>query len=171
MDPGDYSYKSLNLSPELEFAQYPVVLTHNFKMRASFFDCVYLLVQEYIQWKVLYYGVSIASSRSVPERLVPELGLGIRQVVLLEVKGSVEDHLSAGSRAIAVLGPLDLVLGPHGVGVASQDEGHEVLLHHDGDSGVDSGGAAAGSTGTTGGRATGAGGSGCRSSSGGCGRV
>lgn len=66
----------------------------------------------------------------VPKRLVPVQALSIGQVVLIQVEGGIEDQLVA-CRSVVVLRPVELVVGPHGVGVAGQDEGEEVLLHHD----------------------------------------
>lgn len=77
-----------------------------------------------------------ATNNLVPQSLVPESDLVVGQVRSLGVEiGGVEDNVLL---ALAVQGPLKLVIGPLGVGVASQDKGHEVLLHLDSSRGVHS---------------------------------
>lgn len=67
---------------------------------------------------------------SVPKSLVPERNLRVLQVRSLGVQARcVEDEVLA---ALAVQGPLQLVLGPLSVGVASEDERQEISLHLDG---------------------------------------
>lgn len=67
---------------------------------------------------------------SVPKSLVPERNLRILQVRRLGVQPRrVEDEVLP---TLAVQGPLQLVLGPLSVGVASEDERQEILLHLDG---------------------------------------
>lgn len=73
-------------------------------------------------------------SSSVPKSLVPERNLRVLQVRRLGVQPRrVEDEVLP---ALAVQGPLQLVLGPLSVGVASEDERHQILLHLDGSSSV-----------------------------------
>lgn len=64
--------------------------------------------------------------RLVPQSLVPVGTLDVGQVISLGVHGGVENQL--GSIA-AVLRPVEFVARPLGVGVASEDEGKEILLH------------------------------------------
>lgn len=64
--------------------------------------------------------------RLVPQSLVPVRTLDVGQAISLGVHGGVENQL--GSIA-AVLRPVELVARPLGVGVASEDEGKEILLH------------------------------------------
>lgn len=71
----------------------------------------------------------------VPQSLVPESDLLVGQIRTLQVKvGGVEHNILL---VLTVQRPLQLVISPLGVGVASQDKGHEVLLHLDSSRGVD----------------------------------
>lgn len=62
----------------------------------------------------------------IPQSLVPVQTLGIGQIILASVHSRVEDKLGA---VAAILGPVDLVAGPLGVGVAGQHEREEIFLH------------------------------------------
>jgi hypothetical protein len=88
----------------------------------------------------MLHGASSISAREkkrgqvndlIPQSLVPEMGLGVGQIIYLSVHGSVEDEL--GGRVLLIISrPVQLVICPFGVGVTSQDERQEVLLHFDG---------------------------------------
>lgn len=66
----------------------------------------------------------------IPKSLVPECNLRVLQVGSLGVQSRrVEDEILS---ALAIEGPLHLVVGPLCVGVASEHERQQVLLHLDG---------------------------------------
>lgn len=84
-----------------------------------------------------------------PKPQIPVHVPGRQQIVLPDVKvvRIVKDELLHRAVVVRVLWPDRLVVGPEGVRVAGLDEGHEVLLHLEGDIAVYCGGLGAGEEG------------------------
>ena len=61
----------------------------------------------------------------IPQGFIPVQALIACEVVAVEVHGCVENQLSSRGRvsAVTVLRPVELVIGPQGVGVSRQNEG------------------------------------------------
>jgi hypothetical protein len=62
----------------------------------------------------------------VPQSFVPVGAFSSSKIILLQIHSRVEDNFR---RIAAILGPVELVAGPFGVGVTGEDKGEEVFLH------------------------------------------